>query len=95
MILRYVYTETPSMVRIKSESLCLDHTFVPGVSKNFVSFNDLVELLESKYIDSIHAFVPKDAKAYYICPISNEKIPIYGWIDLSLFGVAEPYVMED
>lgn len=90
-ILKYFYPILPSMVRIRSESLCLDHTFFPDATMKCVSYDDLIELLKSKYIDSVWAFIPKDSEAYYICPITKEKLFMYGWTDLSEFSAAESY----
>ena len=91
MILKYFYPILPSIVRIKSECLCMDHTFVPDATMKPVSYDDLIELLKSKYIDSVWAFVPKESEAYFLCPVTGEKLTIYGWTDLSEFSAAESY----
>lgn len=92
MILKYLYLELPSIVRIKSESLCLDHTFSPDATMKPVSYDDLYKLLNKGYIDSVHAFVPKEAMIYCIDTINNnEKLPVSGWINLSDFDAVEPF----
>jgi len=91
MVLKYFYTEFPSVVRIKSESLCMDHTFVPGASSKPVSLDYLCKLSHEDHIDCVFALIPKAAKAYYIDSINNEKISIYFWEELSVFDAAEPY----
>lgn len=90
MIIKYYYPELVSTARIKSESLCLDYTFVPEASVNPLSLQDLCELSNEKYIDSMRVFIPKKAEAYYIDYISDEKVSVYGWVDLNEFEVAEP-----
>ena len=94
MILKYYYPELASTVRIKSESLCLDHTFVPAASVNPLSLQDLCKLSKEKYIDPVRVFLPKTAEAYYIDLINNEKVPVYGWVELNEFEVAEPYTRQ-
>jgi len=91
MILKYVYIELPSIVRIKSESLCLDHIFSPDATMKSVSYDDLFKLLNKGYIDSVHAFVPNDSMVYCFDTINNEKLPVSGWIDLSDFDAVEPF----
>ena len=91
MILKYYYPELASTVRVKSESLCLDYTFVPGASVNPLSLQDLCKLSNEKYIDSVRVFIPKTAEAYYIDCINNEKVSVYGWVELNEFKVVEPY----
>ena len=93
MILRYYYPVLASTVRVRSESLCLDHTFVPAASVDPISLQDLWRLAYEEDIDSVYVFIPKAAEAYYMDCIDNEevKVSVCGWIELNKFEAVEPY----
>ena len=91
MILNYFYPELATKVRIKSEKYCLDHSFEPQASQDSITIQELCDLSHKDNIDLVKVFIPKSALAYYIDAYTNEKIDIYGWVNIAEFLSAEPY----
>ena len=71
----------PEQIRIKSDRLCLDHTFSPNATLNCISYRDINSLLENPLFDTIQINLAKGT-AYYeeydgtLKPISS------GWIQI-------------
>lgn len=49
----YFYYVCPKAIRIKSEKLCLDHTFYTDLSKPSITIEDIQELISNHMIDEL------------------------------------------
>ena len=49
----YYYYAHPKAIRIRSEKLCLDHTFYTDLSKPGFTFEDIQELISNPMIDEL------------------------------------------
>ena len=54
----------PEQIRIKSDKLCLDHTFSPNATLNCINYRDINSLLENPLFDTIQINLAKGT-AYY------------------------------
>lgn len=82
----YNYAEPPQMVRIKSEALCLDHTFSPLSSCRCLGIGDCIKLANSPFIDSVQMLLAEENNAYYPEPITDiGKVYLLGWVDAGLY----------
>ena len=85
LTLEYLYLETPSIVRITSSKLCLDHTFYPLSSHTPISFKELYEMANSDLYDSVNVFIDNNCDVISHDSINNEDIKLFGWISLKEF----------
>ena len=76
------------MVRIKAESLCLDHTFDPWASETPMNIGYFIKMAESPYIDQVLMLLSEENDAFYYDELNhNEKVVVTGWVDASLFTI--------
>jgi len=76
--------DTPDMVRIKSEALCLDHVLYPISSEKTLSIADFLRLSEDEIYDCVLMYFSRET-AYYVDPVTDEKVYVHGWINAEMY----------
>lgn len=76
--------EIPEKFRIKSAAFGIDVEYTPETSGGKpIYFDDLYDIAENRYFDSIQVFVTTHEETYYRDTKNPmEKVPLTGWIDL-------------